>query len=97
VDVDTLIYVGSMTVRLGVDFGTSTTVAMLSRRPGLVMPLLFDGSPLLPSAVYAAESGDLVVGQDAWRSARIAPARFEQIRSSASARAVCCLASGRCR
>ena len=39
--------------RLGVDFGTSSTVAVLSWPDGRAKPLLFDGSPLLPSAVFA--------------------------------------------
>ena len=39
--------------------------------------MLFDGSPLLPSAVYAEPDGTLVVGRDAVHSARLDPARFE--------------------
>ena len=38
---------------LGVDLGTSNTVAVLRWPDGRTKPLLFDGSPLLPSAVYA--------------------------------------------
>jgi len=38
--------------RLGVDFGTSNTVAVLRWPDGRTKPLLFDGSPLLPAAVY---------------------------------------------
>jgi actin-like ATPase involved in cell morphogenesis len=62
---------------LGIDFGTSNTVAMLSWPDGRVRPLLFDGSPLLPSAVWADGDGRLIVGRDAMHSARIEPARFE--------------------
>jgi hypothetical protein len=62
--------------RLGVDFGTSTTVACLRWPDGRTRPLLFDGSPLLPSAVYLDE-GRLLVGRDAVHSARISPAHFE--------------------
>ncbi|HEY3506393.1 MAG TPA: Hsp70 family protein [Actinocatenispora sp.] len=40
-------------------------------------PLLFDGSPLLPSTVYAPPRGPLVVGRDAALLARADPARFE--------------------
>ena len=36
---------------LGIDFGTSNTVGMLRLTDGRLRPLLFDGSPLLPSAV----------------------------------------------
>jgi len=34
--------------QLGVDFGTSNTVAVLRGSGGRVGPPLFDGSPLLP-------------------------------------------------
>ena len=63
--------------RLGVDFGTSNTVALLAWPDGRVRPLLFEGSPLLSSAVYAGRDGQLLVGRDAERSARLDPARFE--------------------
>jgi molecular chaperone DnaK (HSP70) len=62
---------------LGVDFGTSHTVAIARAADGRVRPLLVDGSPLLPSAVYAQPDGALVVGRDAVHSARLDPARFE--------------------
>ncbi len=39
--------------------------------------MLFDGSPLLPSAVYADTDGRLLTGRDALHSARLAPARLE--------------------
>ena len=64
-------------VRLGLDFGTSNTVAVLRWQDGRARPLLFDGSPLLPSAVYAEPGGGLIVGRDAIHSARLEPARFE--------------------
>ncbi|BCB75688.1 hypothetical protein Pflav_020980 [Phytohabitans flavus] len=64
-------------LRLAIDFGTSTTVAAVSRPDGRPAPLLFDGSPLLPSAVFAGLDGTLLVGQDARHSARVAPERFE--------------------
>jgi molecular chaperone DnaK len=63
-------------VALGVDFGTSHTVAVARWPDGRARPLLFDGSPLLPSAVFFEESG-LVVGRDAVHSARREPALFE--------------------
>jgi molecular chaperone DnaK (HSP70) len=44
---------------------------------GHARPLLFDGSPLLPSAVYAQPDGSLLVGRDAVHAARLDPARFE--------------------
>ncbi|HEU4349821.1 MAG TPA: Hsp70 family protein [Actinoplanes sp.] len=62
---------------LGVDFGTSNTVAVARWPDGRARPILVDGSPLLPSAVYAEPDGQLTVGRDAVHSARIDPARFE--------------------
>jgi actin-like ATPase involved in cell morphogenesis len=62
--------------RIGIDFGTSHTVAMCQWRAGSVYPLLFDASPLLPSAVLATDSR-LLVGRDAERGARADPAAFE--------------------
>ncbi|MFI5490922.1 Hsp70 family protein [Actinoplanes sp. NPDC051859] len=62
---------------LGVDFGTSNTVAVARWPDGRARPILVDGSPLLPSAVYAEPSGLLLVGRDAVHSARRDPARFE--------------------
>jgi len=64
-------------IELGVDFGTSNTVAVVRTPDGRSRSLLFDGSPLLPSAVYVEPSGTMVVGRDAIHSARLEPARFE--------------------
>ncbi|MBN1171156.1 MAG: Hsp70 family protein [Micromonosporaceae bacterium] len=63
--------------RLGIDYGTSSTVAVLAWPDGRRRPLLFDGSPLLPSAVFAEVDGRLLTGRDALRAARIDPARLE--------------------
>ena len=63
--------------RLGIDFGTSHTAAVLRWPDGHVRPLLFDGSPLLPSAVYWEADGTLLVGRDAVHAARLDPSRFE--------------------
>jgi beta-lactam-binding protein with PASTA domain len=62
---------------LGVDFGTSSTVAMLRWPDGRVKPLLFEGSPLLPSAVFAPTQGQLVVGSDALHHGRFEPSQLE--------------------
>jgi molecular chaperone DnaK len=62
---------------LGIDFGTSNTVAIARWPDGRARPILVDGSPLLPSAVYAETSGLLLVGRDAVHSARRDPARYE--------------------
>jgi actin-like ATPase involved in cell morphogenesis len=62
---------------LSVDLGTSNTVAVLSahgRQPRVVE---VDGSATMPSALFAADDGNLVVGRDAERRARLDPARFE--------------------
>ncbi|GGM58534.1 ABC transporter substrate-binding protein [Dactylosporangium sucinum] len=63
--------------RLGIDFGTSNTVAVLRWPDGRTKPLLFDGSPLLPSAVYVNADGTILTGRDAMHSARLQPHRFE--------------------
>ncbi|MGA8115026.1 MAG: Hsp70 family protein, partial [Actinocatenispora sp.] len=64
--------------RLGVDFGTSHTVAVAMHADGRVRPLLFDGgTPLLRSAVYADPGGELLVGRDALRRAGADPGRLE--------------------
>jgi molecular chaperone DnaK (HSP70) len=62
---------------LGIDLGTSNTVAMLRWPDGRIKPLLFDSSPLLPSAVFADTDGRLIVGRDALHHARFAPANLE--------------------
>ncbi|GAA3291633.1 Hsp70 family protein [Dactylosporangium vinaceum] len=63
--------------QLGVDLGTTHTVAALTAADGRSQPLLFDASFLLPSSVYAEVDGHLLVGRDAERSARLDPSRFE--------------------
>jgi actin-like ATPase involved in cell morphogenesis len=63
--------------RLGIDFGTSHTVAVLRWPDGRAKPLLFDGSPLLPSAVYVDAAGRFAVGRDAAHSARMDPGGYE--------------------
>ncbi|AEV88282.1 heat shock protein Hsp70 [Actinoplanes sp. SE50] len=62
---------------LGIDFGTSNTVAVARWPDGRARPILVDGSPLLPSAVFAQADGTVLVGRDAVHSARLEPARFE--------------------
>ena len=66
-----------MGLRVAVDFGTSSTCAVMAT--GVVPPrlVMVDGAPLLPSAVYAAPDGRLFVGQDAQRQAAIDPSRYE--------------------
>ncbi|WP_327001071.1 Hsp70 family protein [Dactylosporangium sp. NBC_01737] len=64
-------------LRLGIDFGTSSTVAVLDTGDGQTRPLLFDGTPVLPSAVCRDDSGALLVGRDAQHVGRGSPASFE--------------------
>lgn len=66
-----------MTLRVAIDFGTSSTcvvAAVDQREPQVVV---IDGNPLLPSAVYAAPDGSLFVGQEAERQAAVDPSRYE--------------------
>jgi hypothetical protein len=63
--------------RLAVDLGTSTTIAMLQWPDGRVRPLLFDGSPLLSSAVLLGTDGHLHTGRDAAHLGRGTPERLE--------------------
>jgi len=63
--------------RLGVDFGTSSTVAVLAWPDGRTRPLVFDGSELLPSAVCVDGDGAVLVGRDALHAARTHPGGFE--------------------
>jgi hypothetical protein len=62
---------------LAIDYGTSNTVAVVGGADGRARHLLFDGSPLLPSAVYADPVDGLRTGRDANRAARLEPARYE--------------------
>ena len=62
---------------LGIDFGTSNTVAALAAAGRAPRVLSLDGTGWLPSAVFLDEDGALVVGRDAERRARLAPERFE--------------------
>ncbi|MFD0585868.1 Hsp70 family protein [Dactylosporangium darangshiense] len=66
----------AVTFDLGIDFGTSHTVAAIAVRGGRSEVLLFDSSPLLPSGIHA-DSGRLLVGRDAERGARLNPAAYE--------------------
>ncbi len=73
---------------LAIDFGTTTTVAAVrvddasmpsgrrARSPGVHL-VTTEGSPLMPSAIYLADNGRLLVGRDAERQARLDPSRFE--------------------
>ncbi|GIG70781.1 Hsp70 family protein [Phytomonospora endophytica] len=62
---------------LGVDLGTSNTVAVIRWPDGRTRPLLVDGTPVMPSSVFVDESGHVHVGRDAQRLAQTDPSRFE--------------------
>ncbi|WP_428963974.1 Hsp70 family protein [Micromonospora fluostatini] len=62
---------------LGVDLGTSNTVAVLRHPDGRTRPLLVEGEPIVPSGVYADPTGRLHVGRDARRLAQADPDRYE--------------------
>ncbi|QFZ23438.1 type VII secretion-associated protein [Saccharothrix syringae] len=66
-----------MSLRVAVDFGTSSTCVAMSldgREPQVVV---VDGQPIVPSAVFAAADGTLFVGQEAERQAAVDPSRYE--------------------
>ena len=71
------VHAGNGPVRLAIDMGTSHTVAVVHRAGQQPRALLFDGSPLLPSGVYAGPGGDLHTGRDAERLAQVDPAGFD--------------------
>ncbi|WP_326562222.1 Hsp70 family protein [Micromonospora sp. NBC_01796] len=62
---------------LGVDLGTSNTVAVLRWPDGRTRPLLFDGQPVMPSGVFLDGAGLLHVGRDAQRLAQADPGRYD--------------------
>ncbi|HEY3503162.1 MAG TPA: Hsp70 family protein [Actinocatenispora sp.] len=62
---------------LGVDLGTSNTVAVVRSPDGRTRPLLFDGQPIMPSTVFLDDDGRMHVGRDAQRMAQLDPARCE--------------------
>jgi hypothetical protein len=63
--------------RLGIDFGTSSTVAVLAGPDGREHQLLFGETPVMPSSVYLDPNDVLLVGADAVRASRARPESFE--------------------
>jgi len=63
--------------RLGIDYGTASTVAVLAWPDGRYVPVLFDGAPLLPSAVHVDPHGQILTGVQAWQQAAARPDGFE--------------------
>lgn len=66
-----------VTLRVAVDFGTSSTCVVASVNDREPQVVVVDGQPLLSSAVYAAPDGTLFVGQEAERQAAVDPSRYE--------------------
>ncbi len=67
-----------MTLRVAVDFGTTSTCVVVSVDGGEPQVVMVEGgSPVMPSAVFASADGTLFVGQEAERQAAIDPARYE--------------------
>ncbi|WP_410618102.1 Hsp70 family protein [Amycolatopsis sp. cmx-8-4] len=62
---------------LSIDFGTSSTVGVLSAFGRGPRAIEVDGSVTMSSAVFLNDDGLLIVGQDAERGARLDPSRFE--------------------
>lgn len=62
---------------LAIDFGTSSTVGVLSIHGRGTQVVEIDGSVTMSSAVYADKDGTIFVGRDAERRARLDPSRFE--------------------
>jgi molecular chaperone DnaK len=66
-----------MTLRVAVDFGTSSTCVAVSTNGREPQVVAVDGRPVMSSAVYAAADGTLFVGLEAERQAAVDPSRFE--------------------
>ncbi|OLF04255.1 type VII secretion-associated protein, partial [Actinophytocola xinjiangensis] len=66
-----------MTLRVAVDFGTSSTCVAAAVNGREAQVVAIDGHPLMSSAAYAAADGTLFVGQEADRQAAVDPSRYE--------------------
>jgi molecular chaperone DnaK len=64
--------------QLGIDFGTSNTVAAIASPHGVsVVDIESNGQSRMPSSVFLTEDGDILVGTAAQHQAVFAPERFE--------------------
>lgn len=63
-------------VRLSIDCGGASTVAVLAWADGRASVLPFDGMPFLSSAVWVDSDGRVWTGQQAWQAAEDQPARL---------------------
>jgi molecular chaperone DnaK (HSP70) len=71
------VYLAGPMHRLAIDLGTCNTVAVVARGGAGPRALVFDGSPMLPSAAFLDRSGAIHVGRDADRLMADDPARYE--------------------
>lgn len=62
---------------LATDFGTSNTIAAFLIDGQAPRTVTFDTSPRLPWAVFIGADGQVTVGRDAQRQARLDPTRCE--------------------
>jgi actin-like ATPase involved in cell morphogenesis len=63
---------------LGIDFGTSYTVAAIASDAGVsVLEIESNGQTRMPSSVFLTETGEILVGSAAQHQAVFAPERFE--------------------
>ncbi|NGM14228.1 Hsp70 family protein [Verrucosispora sp. CWR15] len=67
---------GAADVRLSIDCGSASTVAVLAWADGRASVLSFDDVPFLPSSVYVASDGRVWTGQQAWQAAEEQPGRL---------------------
>jgi molecular chaperone DnaK (HSP70) len=61
-------------LRLSIDCGASATVAVLAWPDGRWIPLVFEASTVLSSAVHVGRAGEVTAGVTAWQQAMIEPA-----------------------
>ena len=71
------VYLAGPMQRLAIDLGTCNTVDVVARDGTAPRALVFDGSPMLPSATFLDSAGALHVGRDAERLMVDDPARYE--------------------
>jgi molecular chaperone HscA len=65
-------------LHLGIDLGSSNTVAVCRGRDGQIRPVLFDGQQWLPSGIFCDGGGTLHTGRDAAKLAELFPEGYEQ-------------------
>ncbi|MCW6003711.1 Hsp70 family protein [Micromonospora sp. CPCC 205371] len=65
-------------LHLGIDLGSSNTVAVCRGRDGQIRPILFDGQQCLHSGIFCDDGGTLHTGRDAAKLAELFPEGYEQ-------------------